>query len=269
MTGRVVRLHSMTFLKLACRVAAALLLVGVGVRPAAAGPITIEATANIFAAGESLVDGHDPIGGGTGTLPPSFSFAAGPGQSIVFDFLNGNASCCGGDLSNGPDGNTGMNFTDIPSFSGISGIVAGSDATNGTWMFLVGVFTDGTNIVPTGVPDPTAPPRLDFTSAASQSFTSLSPLLFQTFWIGDGLTGNGTGTQQVFNVPVGATNLYLGFADAFMFHNTEGGPGFYGDNVGAVTMDVTLQPVPEPGTIVLLGSGLIGAVARRLRRRSA
>jgi len=49
------------------------------------------------------------------------------------------------------------------------------------------------------------------------------------FFIGDGLTGDGTGTVQVFEVPSGAKSLYLGIPDACSYN---GSPSCYGDNFG-------------------------------------
>jgi hypothetical protein len=44
-------------------------------------------------------------------------------------------------------------------------------------------------------------------------FATLSPDLQQIFFIGDGLTGTGSGSVQTFIAPTGATRLYLGVAD--------------------------------------------------------
>jgi hypothetical protein len=92
-------------------------------------------------------------------------------------------------------------------------------------MFLVGVFLGATE------PADPAPSILDFTSNAD--FTSLSPLIGQTFFIGDGASNTGfggNGPRQEFVVPNGATRLYLGFADAYAF---VGDPGYYSDNGGS------------------------------------
>ena len=72
----------------------------------------------------------------------------------------------------------------------------------------MGVFETATG--PAGGPPPAT---LDFTVIGT-SFASLSPALNQVFYIGDGLTGDGSGSVQQFIVPLGATRLYLGCADA-------------------------------------------------------
>ncbi len=87
---------------------------------------------------------------------------------------------------------------------------------------LVGVFTNGTQPV-----DP-APPQLN----SGVSFKTLSPGLNQIFWIGDGLTGTGTGKKQKFIAPAGATTLYLGVADGFGWAN----------NPGKITVKIHAKP---------------------------
>jgi hypothetical protein len=116
---------------------------------------------------------------------------------------------------------------------------------------LVGVFLD--NAVPNG----TAPAARD----DGVSFASISPELGQIFFIGDGLTGSGTGSVQQFFAPTGATRLFLGSSDGFGWYN----------NIGdaRVTIDYTAAGVvPEPASWAMLiaGFGLVGATMRRRPR---
>jgi hypothetical protein len=115
---------------------------------------------------------------------------------------------------------------------------------------LVGVF------VGAGGPSGPTPPALDFTGANS-SFLTLSPLLDQLFFIGDGLTGTGTGDVQQFYAPADAAYLYLAVADSV---------GSSVGNLGSITVDVTVSP--EPGSFVLLSSALGGCLILLVRRRS-
>jgi hypothetical protein len=126
-------------------------------------------------------------------------------------------------------------------------------------MFLAGVFlTDDEPVDP-------APARLDF--SANDSFTDLSPLINQAFFIGDGLTGTGSGAVQRFHVPAEATRLFLGFEDAFGF-GFPGGlpPSSYADNVGSLTATFEITTaIPEPGMTPLIALSLMvgAAVVRR------
>jgi hypothetical protein len=117
---------------------------------------------------------------------------------------------------------------------------------------LVGVF------IGSSVPSGPAPAQLD----DGMSFTSLAPGLDQIFWIGDGLTGTGTGSVQSFLAPSGATRLYLGVVDGFGWYNNPG--------VISVTINGAAS-VPEPSTwaIVLLGLAGLGVAGYRRMRNGA
>ena len=82
---------------------------------------------------------------------------------------------------------------------------------------MIGVFLD--NNVPDN--DGAVPAALDFTSQTARDYTTLSPLLKQTFYIGDGLTS--TGLAQTVIVPAGATRLFIGTMDGHEWSNNLGG----------------------------------------------
>jgi hypothetical protein len=187
---------------------------------------------------------------GSGSTAPTMITLPSGATSIVFSNVTGSittgcASTEGciilnhgtGDNPNDPDGVGAAPVTSSNTgTSSVSGITAPGAG------YLVGVF------VPAGGPVGTAPTALDFTSSGlGTSFTSLSPQLDQVFFIGDGLTGNGTGTQQTFNIPTGAGQLWLGISDAFGYN---GAPGAYGDNLGLYTVGFTVN-APGPGGVTV------------------
>ena len=184
-----------------------------------ASTVEVDSRSNIFAAGRSTVPDFP---GGGGVLPPEFDLPVGIGRSLSFPSVTGLIDSAGGTPMWGPDGR-GSHSTDINSFDGISGI-----RVSGTQLFLAGVFLDDSS--PSG---DTAPPRLEFNSPVD--FTELSPVLNQTFFIGDGLTGTGSGTVQQFNAPDDATRFYLGIHDAGF---ATGDPGAYEDNTGSFTVTI-------------------------------
>lgn len=124
--------------------------------------------------------------------------------------------------ADGSPGNVAMNAGTL-GISGPSGI---------RWNGLVGVFLDDS------VPGGTAPAPLN----SGTAFTTLSPGLRQIFWIGDGLTGTGTGDVQQFFAPPGATRLFLGASDGSGWFNNSG------------VSQVTINPSPVPG-ITIFGAG--------------
>jgi len=224
--------------------------------PLSAGVITIDSTSNIWGAGHATAPGTNG-----GSLPPVISFAAGV-RYVVFNSVTGAVDCDGAmsDCSPAPaEGNpntyplTGSNFSATGGLSGIKYI--------GRTMFLIGVFLDGAE------PAGPAPETLDY-SVTSPLALTVSPLLKQLFFIGDGL-GTG-GANQHFMVPTGATRLFLGFADGVPFFGTNSiatTPSAYTDNTGSLTVNYT--PIihnPEPGSVLLAGLGIVALALLRRRR---
>ncbi|HXG75599.1 MAG TPA: HYR domain-containing protein [Gaiellaceae bacterium] len=223
-------------------------LIAVGavlVSGAASGSVTqigqpVPATANVFGAGFRVAPA--PGGGGRGTLPPGWRLPEGSSRMVTFPSISGRVTPIEGMAAyNGPAGD-GAGPTDVASWRGISGIV---HRRNG--MFLVGVF------VGDGEPRGAAPPRLDFTNG--ERFDRLAPALGQTFFIGDG-------RGRSFEAPVGATRLFVGFADGFLY---QGPPGWYGNNAGlleVVASGVTQAVVSEADTVAPVLTGATSRVVR-------
>jgi hypothetical protein len=146
--------------------------------------------------------------------PPSFDVTGG--VSIRFAAAGGTTTWNPTGVNNdtgtaGTAGDTGFMATQAP--------VNGINSTTAPLNCMVGIFLDDTE------PDlsPMAP-ALDFSSADSRNFTSLSPQLKQVFYIGTGLDANGN--LQTFNAPKGATRLFVGTMDM---------EGWWWDNGGALT----------------------------------
>ncbi|MEH1969152.1 PEP-CTERM sorting domain-containing protein [Nostoc sp.] len=232
----------------------ALIALGLGVinaKPAMASQLTVSAQANIYGAGHTTAPA--PGGGIGGQLPTIFNLSASAGQVITFSNVSGAAYYAAQIPYNAkPDGGSFLLGTNISSFGGISGI-----RNDNAIAFLVGVFLSDNE--PVGL----APSILNFTN--NTSFTELTPQINQTFFIGDGLTGTGSGSLQSFIVPENATRLALGFADGF---SVQGLPGHYSDNYGSVTVELNLKSVPEPSAILgLLTTVGLGIAIKRKHRQ--
>jgi hypothetical protein len=200
--------------------------------------LTVDANMDIYRAG-----GYND--GSNGIAPVVFSFPARAWRTMTFPSVGGAWGCQNGLPEYGADGQTsGACLTNggATNFNSI-GPLSGYHMTDFQGA-LVGVFLQDT------LP-PTAPAALRFyvsnnaSGGVQTSFLALAPQIRQVFFIGDGLTGTGTGHIQTFYVPPTATHLYLGYADNCRApNNTE--PGCYSDNVGSLSVTARLQQwVPD------------------------
>jgi len=170
-------------------------------------------TANYYSEFGDAAPNNSPV------LVPTISII--PGQTLNFQF-NGTVSNWAGDNPYGCDGDAGYVGDDWWADSngnaehGIANVTAPIAA-------VIGVFLDNSQ------PDSSAAPAaLNFGTSASRDFASISPLVKQPFFIGDGLRADGV-TLQGFVVPPGATRLYIGIMD---FQQ-------WSDNSGVMTTTVT------------------------------
>ena len=260
--------------------------------------VSIDSKSNLYASGLASVP-PETHPNGEGILPPYVTLTPGTGRVLRFLSVSGSVSYNNTDAPapylgqfNGPDGGAvwfaDSNFpTNFLTTSGTPGLISPSEPSPTTFyvdmdslggisgmklfeslpsdrrvMFLAGVFlTDAEPTAP-------APASLDFSSTATgRSFSDLYPLLQQTFYIGDGLTGEGTGSVQTFWVPDGATRLFLGIVDGAYF---VGGPDYYDNNAGSfsATFEVTTVPEIDPTTFASVISLVVGSLALLERRRA-
>ncbi len=210
--------------------------------------VSVSGLANIY--GSGFADAPGPGGFGGGATAVEYPLPNGT-TSLKFTSVIGTISFDSSSFS-GADGSTSWGaLTQLSDYRSLSGITY-----SGRTAFLIGVFLDAST--PTGA----APATLSY-DTTSAGLSTFSPLLRQVFFTGDGLdTSSGL---QVFNVPTGATRLFLGFADAWNGSSVTGLPGAYQDNAGSLS--VTISPIPEPETLALwLG---LGAIATAVWRRRA
>lgn len=222
----------------------------VSVASAPNSTLAISGRATIYGAGQAFPHDAEAL------LPPALSFAPGPGKALTVIDVTGTVAPSGSSPANGADG--GSYNTNVSELLGISGIRA-----DGRGLFLAGVFLSD------AAPAQPAPPALDFTG--NTGFAQLAPRIGQVFYIGDGLTGTGSGQAQQFVVPPEATRLYLGFADAPGFNGT---PGSYGDNTGSLSARVFVESnaISDTAGPELTGLSYAGSAfdeGRTLDRRGA
>lgn len=155
------------------------------------------------------------------TWPPLLAVVGGARLTLS---ASGGVDFYGANEPTPPDGEEDVEGS-VDALGGISGYMGPNGA-------LVGVYLSDAN------PAEAEPPEtLDFSAEGiGIAFAELKPALGQVFFVGDGLTGRGSGATQRFIAPPGATRLYLGIADAAMFW---GPPGCYEDNLGAFLVLVT------------------------------
>jgi Flp pilus assembly protein TadG len=201
--------------------------------PGASVNMNIPATSNPFlsgaAANTSASNGNphnDPDWSAGSTNPPSnlggVHVQASPQQvpssipingqgSMTFDGINGGATNDFTDPSRyTADGN--MDYQNCTNTAGDEHGIANMSAPINS---LVAVFLD--NSTPGSR---STPPDLDFSTDSERNFTTLSPMLNQMFFVGDGR--NDSGQVQNFIVPSGATRLFIGTWDAYEWNNNIG-----------------------------------------------
>lgn len=209
------------------------LLIGILVGIAGVGhgaTFFVSGQANLFGAGKQVPPAPGTYGGGV--LPPHFAFAPKPDQVLVFTSVDG---LIAGALSSFAPPEGVVHAVNALPFDGISGVRS-----------PVAVPFAGVFLGPEEPLDP-APASLDFRdSGIGRSFKELSPLIGQIFIVGDGLTGTGTGSRQVFHVPAAATRLYLGIFDGYHLGDDQPKlPGYYADNSGSFVASLQLFAIPK------------------------
>lgn len=201
------------------------------------GTLNFSATGAIFLAGRDDVT-IPPLGSSVASFPLGrhgfagngfeveqfpVEFAVVPGQVLSFDSVGGLDFYNSTSSFATPDGYPGT----ASNLNGIRGI-SGYRGPNGA---VVGVFLDDSN-----PKDAISPSTINFAASdVGISFLNLNPGLRQVFFIGDGLTGLGSGSRQTFIAPERTTRLFLGLADGFGFI---GNPGWYEDNDGILNVTV-------------------------------
>jgi len=214
---------------------------------------TVNAADDIYSAGNA--------GNPDGNQVSAYNLGPNPGI-LTFSSVTGDITLNSYGGMNNPDGvvytgsynggtiGSGGGYSDNLSYGRLSGITEPGGGG------LVGVFESATSLL-----NP-APASLNYYVSGDSALT-YSPLLDQVFLIGDGLTGNGTGSVQQFIVPTGATKLFLGISDAYGFSGSyyHVSPGAYGDNFGNFTASFQVSSsVPDDSSSIGLSALALAAL---------
>lgn len=206
-----------------------LCLASAGVANAQNAVVMVDSHTDIYQSG-----GYNDNAGG-GAIPPfAYVFPAGPGQVLTFLSVTGQWTCNNGvEPPYGPDGTTTVGVCYPRANISPTGPFSGYDNTDYQGA-MVGMFLE------CGLPTRQAPTLRFYVNDGSQGgiktdFEVLQPEIGQVFYVGDGLTGTGTGNHQMFLVPPTATHLYLGYVDTCSSSGFSS-PGCYFDNAGAITV---------------------------------
>jgi len=248
--------------------ALAIALIFAGGAAAASNNVVVPGTSDIWLAGQPNGTSINGGFGGTDVAPANSPVLSSTGLNLtagnILTFSATGATDFGGCVSPSPDGGGACgNFTGAATLS--------LSSYRGPVNALVGVFLDNNA-------GGFVPPGIDFTPPSAQSQSTIAPQLRQVFYIGDGLTGTGSGTVQQFVVPPGATRLFLASSD---------GPGASFNNAASFNVTVSDTPAAPPAgppasppaaqgvpagsnvTMLLAGMLLIGAASYLLNRRPA
>jgi tRNA A-37 threonylcarbamoyl transferase component Bud32 len=183
--------------------------------------VVVPSATDIWLAGQP--DGASVTGTfGTDTAPAEspVMMRVTAGHTLTFS-ATGSTTVNGSCWAPGPDGGC---YPDESIFG--AGPANGMSSFAGPACALLGVFVG--DDVPRGRD---VPKQLDF-KGGLKSQRRFAPELRQIFFIGDGLTGTGSGDVQRFRVPTGATRLFLAVSDSLGGSSPEG-------NLGQIKVKVT------------------------------
>ena len=141
-------------------------------------------------------------------------FAAKSDTAIRFTSTNGTTSWNSVTGSGTSTANADGDATYIAGQAAVNGL----NTTYAPLNAMMGVFIDDSAPTSSAMASP-----MDFSTATSRDFSTLSPGLKQVFFIGDAL--DSSGQLQTFIAPHGATRLYVGTMDTF---------GWWWDNTGSL-----------------------------------